>query len=126
MGTNIFIVGWKSSDLKSLIASKPVYVATMKHLPQEILDDLQLMHKDFIWDGKRDKIEHCTLIRDCIDGGLKDVDLVSKFTSLKFIWIKRMPDTKSLYLWIAVADNILRNVGGVMFSTQNYLWHQVY
>ena len=59
----------------------------MQHLPQEILDDLQSMHKDFIWDGKRAEIKHCTLTGDYIDGGLKDIDLVSKFTSLKFIWI---------------------------------------
>ena len=99
---------------KSLIASKPVYLATMKHLPKEILDDLQLMHKDFIWDGKQAKIKHCTLIGDYTDGGLKDVDLVSKFTSLKFIWIKKMLDTKT-----SVADNILRKVGGVNVFQSN-------
>ena len=32
----------------SLIASKPVYVTAIKHLLQEILDDLQSIHKDFI------------------------------------------------------------------------------
>ena len=84
----------KIQFFKSLIASKSAYVATMKHLPQEILDDLQSMHKDFICDGKRAKIKHCTLIGNCIDGGLKDVDLVSKFTSLKFIWIRKMLDKK--------------------------------
>ena len=57
----------------------------MKHLPQETLDDLQSMHKVFICDGKGAKIKHCTLIGDYIDGGLEDVDLVSKFTSRKFI-----------------------------------------
>ena len=80
----------------------------MKHLPQEILDNLQSMHKDFIWDlGKWAKMKHYT------DGGLKDVDLVSKFTSLKFTWIKKMLDTKNFHPWVAVADNILRKVGGV-------------
>ena len=73
----------KIQIFKSLIASKPVYLATMKHLHQEI------------WDGKQAKIKHCTLIGDYTDGGLKDVDLASKFTSLKFIWIKKMIDTKT-------------------------------
>ena len=103
----------KIQIFKSLIASKLVYVATMKHLAQEILDDLQSMHKDFIWDGNRAKIKHCTLIGDYIDGELKDVDLVSKFTSLKFIWIRKMLDTKNFHPWVAAADNILRSVGGV-------------
>ena len=61
----------KIQIFKSLIASKPVYLATIKHLPQKILDDLQSMHKDFIWDGKLAKIKHCTLIGDHTDGGLK-------------------------------------------------------
>ena len=52
----------KIQIFKSLIASKPVYLATMKHLPLEILDDLQSMHKDFIWDGKWAKIKHHTLL----------------------------------------------------------------
>ena len=109
----------KIQIFKSLIASKPVYVATMKHLPHEILDDLQSMHKDFIWDGKRAKIKHCTLIRNYIDGGLKDVDLVSKFTSLKFILIRKMLDTKNFHPWVAVADNILRKVRGVNVFQSN-------
>ena len=109
----------KVQIFKSLVASKPVYVATMKHLPQEILDDLQSMHKDFIWDGKRVKIKHCILIGNYIDGKLKDVDLVSKFTSLKFIWIRKMPDTKNFHPWVAVADNILRNVGDVNVFQSN-------
>ena len=83
------------------------------------MDDLQSMHKDFIWDGKRAKIKHCTLIGDYTDGGLKDVDLVSKFTSLKFIWIKKMLDTKNFHPWVAVADNILRKVGGVNVFQSN-------
>ena len=85
----------------------------MKHLPQEIFDDLQSMHKDFIWDGKRAKVKHCTPTGGYIDGGLKDIYLISKFTSLKFIWIRNMLDVKNFHPWIAFADNILRNVGGV-------------
>ena len=96
----------KIQIFKSLIALKPVYLATMKHLTQEILDDLQSIHKDFIWDGKRAKIKHCTLIGDYTDGGLKDVDLVSKFTSLKFVWIKKMLDTKNFHPWVPNKRNL--------------------
>ena len=121
MEAKIFITCQKNSDFKSLIASKPVYVATVKHLPQEILDDLQSMHKDFIWDGRQAKIKYCTFIGDYIDGGLKDGDLVSKVTLLKFIWIRKMIDTKNFHSWVAVADNILRNVGGVNVFQSNLL-----
>ena len=53
----------KIQSFKSLIASKLVYIATMKILPKNALDDLQAMHKEFIWDSKKAKIKHSTLIR---------------------------------------------------------------
>ena len=59
----------------------------MTHLPQEILNDLQAMDKDLIWDGKQAKIKDYTLIGVYPDGRLKDVDIFSTFTSLKLIWI---------------------------------------
>ena len=86
----------KIQIFKCLITPKPVCIATIKHLPQEILDDLQSVHKDFIWNRKYAKIKHCTLIGDYIDGGQKDVDLGSKFNeSLKIIWIRKMLCTKA-------------------------------
>ena len=45
----------KIQSFKSLIASKPVYIATMKVLLKNTLDDLQAMHKEFIWDSKKAK-----------------------------------------------------------------------
>ena len=75
----------KIQVFKSLIASKPVYIATMKNIPPQFLDDLQLLHKEFIWDGKRPKVKHSTLIGNYEEGGFKDVDLPSNFKSLKII-----------------------------------------
>ena len=83
MEAKVFITGWKIQIFKSLIASKPVYVTTMKHLPQEILE--QCIRISFGMENGA-KIKHCTPTGDYTDGELKDVDLVSKFTSLKFIW----------------------------------------
>ena len=108
----------KIQTFKSLIASRPVYIATVKHLPQKILDELQEMHNEFLWDGKRAKIKHSTLIGNYDQGGLKDVDLPSKFASLKYIWIRKMFDATSYHPWIAVADKILKNLGGIsLFHT---------
>ena len=39
----------KIRTFKSLIASKPVYIAAMKNTPPFVLEDLQALHKDFIW-----------------------------------------------------------------------------
>ena len=78
----------KIQSFKSLIASKSVYITTMKVLPKNALDDLQAMHKEFIWDSKKPKIKHSTLMGHNEDGGFRDVDLPVKFKSTKFIWIK--------------------------------------
>ena len=73
----------KIQVFKSLIASKPVYIATMRSLPQDVLDELQQMQKEFLCQDKRAKIEHSTMIGSCENGGRKDVELKSKFQSLE-------------------------------------------
>ena len=95
-GCRILLNMWKQRWLslagkiqvfKSLIASKPVYIATMKNIPSQFLNDLQVLYKEFIWDSKRPKVKHSTLMRNYEEGAFKDVDLPSKFKSLKIIWI---------------------------------------
>ena len=102
----------KIQTLKSLIASKPAYVATMKCIPQEVLDDLQSIHNEFIWDRKCAKIKHSTLIGKYEEGGFKDVDLQSKFTSCKAIWMRKMVNNMNFHPWVAVANIILKDFGG--------------
>ena len=126
----------KIQVFKSLIASKPVYIATIKNMPPQFLDDLQLLHKDFIWDGKRPKLKHLTtLIGNYEEGDFKDVDLPSKFKSLKIIWIRKFLDEINFHPCIAVAQEILQDLGGQKIfctnlsmektmkrSVQNYLY----
>ena len=38
----------KIQVFKSLIASKPVYIATMKTVPKHVEDSMQALHRDFI------------------------------------------------------------------------------
>ena len=73
----------KIQTFKSLIASRPVYIATMKNPPPFVIEELQALHKDFIWGGRSPKIKHSTLIGSYEKGGFKDIDLTSKFKSLK-------------------------------------------
>ena len=71
-------LGGKIQVFKSLIASKPVDTATMKTVPKHVVDTIQAFHRDFIWNSKKPKIKHSTLIGYYSDGGLKDIDLTSK------------------------------------------------
>ena len=48
----------KIQVFKTFIISKPVYIAAMQHVPDNALNDLQNLHKDFIWGGKRPKIKY--------------------------------------------------------------------
>ena len=46
----------KIQVFKSLVASKPVYDATMISMPQKFRDTLISLHREFIWNGKESKI----------------------------------------------------------------------
>ena len=77
---------------RSLIASKPVYIASLTHTPKCVVEAIQATHKEFIWDNKNPKIKHSTMIAIYCDGGLKDIDIKAKFQSLKFSWITLLKD----------------------------------
>ena len=101
----------KIQVFKSLVGSKAVYIATMKNIPPQFLDDLQVLRKEFIQDGKRLKGKHLTLIRNYEGGGFKDIDLPSKFKSLNILWIRKFLYENNFHSWIAVAQEILQVLG---------------
>ena len=91
-------LGGKIQVFKSLIASNPVYIATMKTVQKHVVvDSMQALHRNFISNSKKPKIKHSTLIGYYSDGGLKDIDLTSKLESLKCLWIKRLRDTTDFH-----------------------------
>ena len=53
---------------KFLTATKLVHIATMKNILPQFLDDLQVLNKEFIWDGKRPNMKHSTLIGNYEEG----------------------------------------------------------
>ena len=92
---------------KFLVASKPVYVATMISLLQKFCDTLKSLHREFIWNGKKAKIKHSSLIGEYRDGGLKDVDLIDgEIISLKISWVRQLKDS-NFHQWKALANQRL-------------------
>ena len=91
----------------------------MKTVSQEFSETLANLQKDFIWGGggRKPKIKHATLIADYKDGGLKDVDIDSKFESLKFMWIQKLKDASNFHLWKALAQKILER------CDSDYIFH---
>ena len=84
----------------------------MRNTPPFLLEELQALHKDFIWGGRRPKIKHSTLIGSYEKGGFKDIDLTSKSKSLKGIWIRNLLDETNFHPWQEVSKVILSDYGG--------------
>ena len=106
----LFLAG-KIQIFKSLVASKPVYVATMISVPQKFCDTLKSLHREFIWNGKNANIKHSSLIGEYKDGGLKYVDIDAKILSLKISWVKQVKDS-NFHPWKVLANHLLLPVRG--------------
>jgi len=82
----------KITVFKSLAFSKIIFISYLNEVPTTIIKKIEQIQRDFIWNGKKAKIKHTTLINDYEEGGLKDIDIESKFVSLHMCWIKRLYD----------------------------------
>ena len=110
--------------LKSLIASKLVYILSPLPTNYHVLKDLsksfflaasisfcylqcQVCHYcnmckfnkvvfHFLWSGKGDKIKRNVMIGDYSDGGLKMIDLESFNKALKSTWVKKYLDLENM------------------------------
>ena len=80
----------KITVFKSLAFSKIVFISYLNTTPTTIIQKLENIQKDFIWNGKAAKIKHTTLISDYMYGGLKAIDIKSKLDSLHLSWVKRL------------------------------------
>ena len=79
----------KIQVFKALIILRPVYIATMQHIPDNALNDLQNLHKEFIWGGERLKINHCTLTGGYEEGDSKTWTLKQNSLLLSFCGLKK-------------------------------------
>ena len=86
-----------------------------------MLDELQRMQNEFLWQDKQGKIKHSTMIGSYEKGGLKDVDLESKFQSLRIIWVRKMLDKANSHPWMAIVNTVLKDLGGVNIFHTNLL-----
>ena len=73
----------KITVFKSLAFSKIIFISYLNEVPTTIIKKIEQIQRDFIWNGKKAKIKHTTLINDYEEGGLKDIDIESKFVIQK-------------------------------------------
>ena len=77
------------------------------------------MHREFIWNGKKVKIKHSSLIGEYRDGGFKDADIDGKILSLKILWVRQLKDS-NFHPWKVLANHLLSPVGVKQIFTQIY------
>ena len=75
---------------KSLAVSKVIHLLLITKLHNNIVDLLHKIQKNFIWQGKKTKIKRSTLSNGYDKGGIKNVDLRDKITSMQCSWVKRL------------------------------------
>ena len=68
---------------KTLAISKLVHCAYLSSVPKFIIERLEKIQSEFLWDGKKSKINSKTLCNKYIGGGLQKVDIQSKVDSLQ-------------------------------------------
>ena len=79
---------------------------------KQILDQMNTVHKSFIWDNKKPKIKHSTLIADYSEGGYKDVDIEANISALKVTWVKILLDS-NFHPWKIIPTILFSSISGL-------------
>ena len=103
---------------KALALSKAMFICTMKPYSKKFLDDLNEIQKDFIWRGRKTKINHTSPIGDYSEGGMKDIGIKAKLESLRIQWVKRLTNN-NFHSWKIIPNVLLEDVGGVSLFHSN-------
>ena len=85
----------KVTIINILAISPLLYLASVIHVPTQVIQEVKKIVVDFIWDSKPPKIAYDVMIQSIENGGLKLVDFESKVKSLKLGFIKRLLQNKT-------------------------------
>ena len=77
---------------KTLAISKIVYLALVTNVPKVIVEELQKIQKQFLWQNSRTKMKYKPLFDTFETRGLKNVDINLKFISLQCSWAEKLYD----------------------------------
>ena len=77
---------------KTFAISKLNYLASASNIPKDVVNQLTMMQKKFIWNNKPPKIKHSTLIAPYSKGELNNVDIECRLRSLQLIWMLKLSD----------------------------------
>ena len=94
----------------------------MKVPSKQLIEQLNIIHKNFVWNNKRPKIKHSTLIASYSEGGYNDIDINTKLSSIKMSWVTRLIDD-NFHPWKIIPSKIFSVFGGtnIIFHTNTFL-----
>ena len=113
----------KITVLKSLNVSQLVYILSPLPTNQRVLEEINTLFFNFLWNGKGDKIKRNTMISDYSEGGLRMIDLMSFNKALKSTWVKKYLDPENHGKWKLFLDWQLRHYGGSVVFRGNLNRH---
>ena len=68
--------------IKVFVVSKDIHLLLITKLYENTIDLLHKIQKSFIWQGRNAKIKHSTLPNGYEKGGIQNVDLINRITSM--------------------------------------------
>ena len=107
----------KITVLKSLIISQLVHILSPLPTDQRVVNEVNNLCYNFLWDRKGDKIKRDTMISDYEQGGLKMVDIKIFSKALKATRIKKYLDQNNHAKWKLYLQ--LQDLGGATFFRGN-------
>ena len=98
---------------KTLAVSKKFFLPLISKAPTEIISELERIQKTFLWPFKP-KIENETLCSDFKHGGLKNVNIQKKISSLQCSWVRRLYDD-SFHEWKVIPLKLIKKFLWITF-----------
>ena len=96
---------------KSIIIPQITYLYSVLLIPKTVLNELNQIIYNFIWDGKKEKIKRKTMIRPYHTGGLNVLDIENHAKTMLIKWIIKLTD-KNGELWKEIPKMYLNKFGG--------------
>ena len=103
---------------KSLTISKIVFLSLLTNFPNNIVEELIKIQKNFLWNFTAPKIKHSTTCMDYQNGGLKNVDVFFKIISLQRLWFRRLFDN-SFHQWKVIPLFLINTILLLLVSILN-------
>ena len=104
----------KINIVKALGLAKLIYSTSLLTISKPLIDHVNKIIFNFIWDGKTPKIKNKTIIAEIKHGGLKMIDFEIMERSLTIAWVERFME-KSDASWKAIQDHAVSQLGGLDF-----------